>query len=855
MAEKKVVELEVNTNLGSLKQQFKQAQQDVQTLADKFGATSKEAVEAAKKAALLKDKINDAKNLTAAFNPDAKFNALSGSLTGVAGGFSAVTGAMAIFGKQNEDVQKALLKVQAAMAIASGLQAVGQSIDAFKQLGAVIKSSTVFQAIYNLVQTGSIKGLAQSTTAKVADTQATVAQGAATVAATTATTGASVAMKNLRIALISTGIGLFVIALGAIVVYWDKVTEALGFASEEQKKYAKQQKLIAEQAKKQREEVAKESGEFATLISRLKSTNENSKEREELIKKINKQYGTTLKNIKDERDFQEQLNTELASYLEYQKAKYELQKNDEKIQKNLEKQDELNDKINKNKKELIRLTKEQEIADKEAGKASQQTVTGGGTAGGFGAATTYQESYEKLSKKASLAVKEQQQSIKDLEQQLQEAEERYDNYGKAAQTAAVKVDELTNSGTKYVEQAVSTKTELVNLESKIIDEEIKAISDANQRQQTQTIVEATRRIKEIEATKASEKQKAELIKQIEQNLLIDLDKLDKEYYKIEEEKKKQQSDKLKELTQTEHEKLKEAYNAEFKLAEGNVALQTALTDKYNKEKDALDKTILDKKIQDNLKLKELTLSEGDFKLLQLKTQYEAEQLLYKDNAEMLLALKNKYEKDVQDIETASSDKAKELRERNLKFAIESMTQILSITQDLATMSENKYKEINDKILANENLTDKQKQVAIERNNARAKKSFEANKKFQIASTLISTFAAARDAYKSQFIPPDGSSPIRGAIAAAIATAGGLVAIKKIKSTQFQGTAIPSGSGGDGGGSVPTMSAPQFNVVGQSGINQLASLNQQPIQAYVVSGQVTSQQALDRNRLENATLGG
>jgi hypothetical protein len=52
-----------------------------------------------------------------------------------------------------------------------------------------------------------------------------------------------------------------------------------------------------------------------------------------------------------------------------------------------------------------------------------------------------------------------------------------------------------------------------------------------------------------------------------------------------------------------------------------------------------------------------------------------------------------------------------------------------------------------------------------------------------------------------------------------------------------------------------MSAPQFNVVGQSGLNQLASLNQQPVQAYVVSGQVTSQQSLDRNRLENATLGG
>ena len=70
-----------------------------------------------------------------------------------------------------------------------------------------------------------------------------------------------------------------------------------------------------------------------------------------------------------------------------------------------------------------------------------------------------------------------------------------------------------------------------------------------------------------------------------------------------------------------------------------------------------------------------------------------------------------------------------------------------------------------------------------------------------------------------------------------------------------GGSAPLGSVGGGGATAPNMSAPQFNVVGQSGVNQLASLNQQPIQAYVVSGQVTSQQALDRNRLANATLGG
>jgi len=46
---------------------------------------------------------------------------------------------------------------------------------------------------------------------------------------------------------------------------------------------------------------------------------------------------------------------------------------------------------------------------------------------------------------------------------------------------------------------------------------------------------------------------------------------------------------------------------------------------------------------------------------------------------------------------------------------------------------------------------------------------------------------------------------------------------------------------------------QFNTIGTSGINQLATLQQQPVQAYVVSGEVTSAQSLDRNRVQNATL--
>jgi hypothetical protein len=157
MAIEKVIDITVNAEPAveatkSLKAQLREAQAEVAALSDKFGATSKEAVEAAKRAADLKDRIGDAKALTDAFNPDAKFKALSSSLAGVAGGFAAVQGAMNLFGNESSEVEKTLLKVQSAMALAQGLQSVGESVDAFKQLGAVVQSLTVVQKISTAAQ-------------------------------------------------------------------------------------------------------------------------------------------------------------------------------------------------------------------------------------------------------------------------------------------------------------------------------------------------------------------------------------------------------------------------------------------------------------------------------------------------------------------------------------------------------------------------------------------------------------------------------------------------------------------------------------------------------------------------------
>ena len=200
MAEKKVIELEVKSDsLGSLKSQLRAAQNEVNELAAKFGATSQEAVNAAKRAAELKDAIADAKALTDSFNPDGKFNALSASIGGALNGFQAFEGALGLVGVESEDLQKTLLKVQSAMALSQGVQGLLEAKDSFKQLGAV----------------------------------------------------AADALKGIRTGIAATGIGLLVVAVGTLVAYWDDIKTAIsGVSSEQEALNAKSQKDVDLQKEK-----------------------------------------------------------------------------------------------------------------------------------------------------------------------------------------------------------------------------------------------------------------------------------------------------------------------------------------------------------------------------------------------------------------------------------------------------------------------------------------------------------------------------------------------------------------------------------------------------------------------------
>jgi len=87
-------------------------------------------------------------------------------------------------------------------------------------------------------------------------------------------------------------------------------------------------------------------------------------------------------------------------------------------------------------------------------------------------------------------------------------------------------------------------------------------------------------------------------------------------------------------------------------------------------------------------------------------------------------------------------------------------------------------------------------------------------------------------------------------------AGSIASIAATTITSWNKSAGGSG-GSSGGGAGGAGGAPQFNIVGSSGNNQLAasiaSQQNQPVRAYVVGTDITTQQSIDRNIVRNSTF--
>jgi len=181
-----------------------QAQQAVM----QFGEFSPEAIKAEKALAQARDRMDDFNDRVKAVNPD-KFAQVNTVVQGVARGFQAAQGAMALFGTQSEELEKTMVKLQGAMALAEGLEGLG-------------KIQQQFTAIFTNVVSGAKKAFAA-----------------------------------IKAGIGSTGIGLLVVALGSIVAYWDEIKEAVSGVSDEQKELLKNTQKTAEANEKSYDNISK----------------------------------------------------------------------------------------------------------------------------------------------------------------------------------------------------------------------------------------------------------------------------------------------------------------------------------------------------------------------------------------------------------------------------------------------------------------------------------------------------------------------------------------------------------------------------------------------------------------------
>ena len=124
-----------------------------------------------------------------------------------------------------------------------------------------------------------------------------------------------------------------------------------------------------------------------------------------------------------------------------------------------------------------------------------------------------------------------------------------------------------------------------------------------------------------------------------------------------------------------------------------------------------------------------------------------------------------------------------------------------------------------------------------------RKMFERDKKLRIVQTVIDTASNIVTSVRNS-----GGIPAGIPFGIAAATMGALQIAAISKSSYVSGNnTVPSVDGGGG------VIAPNLNVVGDTGINQLATLQQQPVKAYVVSNDVTSTQQFDLKVQQTASL--
>ena len=224
------------------------------------------------------------------------------------------------------------------------------------------------------------------------------------------------------------------------------------------------------------------------------------------------------------------------------------------------------------------------------------------------------------------------------------------------------------------------------------------------------------------------------------------------------------------------------------------------------------------------------------------------------NKELALIGKTEREIELIELEQALADK-KALIEKEVTNEEEKNRLLLAAQDDFNKKKEALEKESGEEEVKITELTQEAKLAIISGALGGLAQLAGENSKFgkgvAVAQAIIDTFAGANKAI--------AQGGIFGAVAAAGIIASGLANVKTILSTKTPNAPSGLGVGSSGGGvSVPTPQAPSFNVVGASAENQLAQTladaTQKPVKAFVVAGDVSTAQSLDRNIIQESSLG-
>jgi DNA repair exonuclease SbcCD ATPase subunit len=249
-----------------------------------------------------------------------------------------------------------------------------------------------------------------------------------------------------------------------------------------------------------------------------------------------------------------------------------------------------------------------------------------------------------------------------------------------------------------------------------------------------------------------------------------------------------------------------------KNAQEKAELEALLTEKYSRERAELEMEIRLETQEALLPVRELELENHNNLEIQ-KTQYTLENFEKRKEAERL-----------------SLEQARAVEEGKLEAATAALTGINDLVQAFAGENEKSQR-----------------------------RAFNINKAVNIAMATMETYKGATAIFASAAANPKSVLfPAQPFIMAGAAIASGLANVATIARQKFQA----SGSVGGGSAASPNVpsvggASPNFNIVGDTGVNQLAETlgnsNQQPVKAYVVGNDVTTQQSLDRNIVETASI--